>query len=119
MKTFRLLKRLYRRGGSPNMGQEAAMEEMAKNKSFNCAHVKVGDSAIYYRAVNRKSARWRGPALIPDIEETAVTAKFQSKTFKVARRCVRRRLDPKDVGEVNGNPAAENSGILDGTPSVA
>ena len=77
------------------MAQEAALKEVANsklrrllahNKTFNCADIKVGDTALFYKAPHRKShPRWRGPALILDIDETGVTVKYQTQSFKVAR----------------------------------
>ena len=64
--------------------QEAALKEVANNKprrllarniSFNCADINVGDSALFYKVQNRKSLPgWRGPAEILDIDETGATA---------------------------------------------
>ena len=78
--------------------QEAALKEAASrnlrrlvtyNKSFNCTDVAIGD-AVFFVAVNRKSEpRRRAPAKVSDIDETGATVKFHSKTFKVARYCVR------------------------------
>ena len=70
------------------MAQEAALKEvanstlrrlLASNKSSTCTDVKIGGTALFYKAQSKKSApRWRGPALISDTDETGVTAKFQS-----------------------------------------
>ena len=50
--------------------QEALPKEVANGC---CADVKMGDSAPFYMAANRKSTpRWRGPAKISDIDETGV-----------------------------------------------
>ena len=43
---------------------------------------------------------WRRPAAILDINEAGVTIKFRGQTYKVAGYCVRRKVGPKDVGEV-------------------
>ena len=43
--------------------------------------------------------RLRTPALISDTDETGVTAKSQSQTFKVARLCVWGKVEAKDVGD--------------------
>ena len=53
-------------------GQEATLKEvansklrrlLARNKTFNCADVDIGDMVLCYKAQNRKSLpRWRGPA---------------------------------------------------------
>ena len=71
---------------------------LAQNKSFNCTDVAVGDSVLFYKAKSRKSSpRWGGRAKILEIYETGLTVFFQSRTFKVARFCVRNRLKEKDV----------------------
>ena len=90
------------------MAQEAAQKEMAnsrlrhlpaQNRSFGCTDAEVGDSALFYEAVNRKSApRRRDSAVIPEIDETGVAAKFQSQTSIVVRYCVTRQGVPRDVG---------------------
>ena len=79
---------------------EAALEKaantilrrlLAYNKSFNCADVKIGGSAPFYKAVFRKSApRRRGPEQIRDIDETGATVELQGQTFKIARYCARK-----------------------------
>ena len=90
------------------MAQEAALKEVARRKSrcllrydesFNCKDARVGDSVVSYKASNSKgSPRRRGPAKILDVDDAGVTVKFQSQTFKVARHCVRGRLDAQDAG---------------------
>ena len=97
------------------MAQEAAPEEianaklrrlLARNPSFECAEALVGDSALFFKTVSRKSAtRWRGPAVISEIDEAGVTVKFRRLTFKVARNCVRRKAEPKNVGGVEKQAA--------------
>ena len=77
------------------MAQEAALKEIANsklrrllafNKTFNCTDVKVGDSVLFYKAPHRKShPRWRGPAVVLDIDDTGALVKYQTQTFKVAR----------------------------------
>ena len=58
----------------------------------------MGDSVLFYKAPQKKSNPGRpGPAAILDIDESGVVLKFQSQTFKVARYCVRRKLDEKDL----------------------
>ena len=54
-----------------------------------------------------------------DIGDSGLTAKFQSRDSKAARYCARGKVDAKDVGAVDSNPASENSGALAGMPSVA
>ena len=58
----------------------------------------MGDFVLFYKAPRKKSnPRWRGPAAILDIDEFGAALKFQSQTFKVARHCVQRKLDKKDL----------------------
>ena len=45
----------------------------------------------------KSNPRRRGPAAILDIDESVATLKFQSQTFKVARYCVRRKVEEKDL----------------------
>ena len=112
------------------MAQDAALNGMAKSKlrrlmaqarSFNCADAAVGHSAVNCKSASRR----RGPAAILDIEvlrsrgETDVATSSESKNFKVARFCVRRQIDSKDVGEVNWKPASGTWDTLGGAPSVA
>ena len=79
----------------PMVAQAAALKEIASslprrllafNKSPTCTDVKIGDTVLLYKGRSKKSIpRWRGPALILDIDETGATAELQSRTFKVAR----------------------------------
>ena len=96
------------------MAQEAALKEIAGsrlrrflafNKSFNCTVSQIGYAVLSYKAHGKKSApRRRGPALISDIDDTGVTAKFESQVFGVARFCVRKRGEEKDVAEEELGP---------------
>ena len=71
---------------------------LAHNKTFDCVDNKVGDSVLFYNASQKKgNPRRRGPATVPDIDESGAVLKFQSQTFKVARYCVRRKLEEKDL----------------------
>ena len=66
---------------------------LAHNSFFNCPEIDWGDSVMFYKAQSRRSSpRWRGPAKILDIDVAGVTVPFQSRTFKVARYCVRKRV---------------------------
>ena len=79
---------------------------LADNKSFDCADRKVAGAGIFCKLPGRKSApKWRGPTYIRGIDETGVAAKFRGSTFKVARFCVRERVDPMEVGNLERNPA--------------
>ena len=54
--------------------QEATLKEApnsklrrlpARNKTFNCAEIGMGDMVLFYKARNRESLpRWRGPAKV-------------------------------------------------------
>ena len=104
------------------MAQEAALEEfadgeqrrlLAYNKSFDCADAQVGDSLLSYKASNRKgTVRRRGPAQILDADDTGVTAKFQSRTFKLTVLCAEERGCPGGGGKWSG------SLLRDGVPSL-
>ena len=73
------------------MAQEAALKQVANsklrrllahNKTSNCADIKVGDAVLCPKAPHRRSQqRWRGPALILDIDETGVMVKYQTQSF--------------------------------------
>ena len=75
---------------------------MASDKSFKRTDVRVGDCTVLQGAK------------ILDIDDTGATVKFQSQTFKVTRYCLRKKLDEKDVGEVEGNPATGTADSWDG-----
>ena len=99
------------------MEQEAALKGVASsklrcllayNKFLDRADVAIGDSVLLHKTVNRRGAghktanrrgsgRRRGPAEIPDIDETGVTVKFRSRTFQVARFCVRKKMKGKNA----------------------
>ena len=84
------------------MAQGAMLKGMANSKlrrildrdqSFECTGIRVGDSAIFYEQISRKSTpEWRGPAIVSDIDENSVTAKFQSRTVENSRYSVRGRM---------------------------
>ena len=80
---------------------------LAYNKTFDCIDIKVGDSVLFYKAPQKKrNPRWRGSATILDNDECGVTMKSQSQYFKVARYCVRRKVEEKDLPQ--GSAAGEN-----------
>ena len=55
--------------------------------------------------MNRESTPgWRGPAKVSDGEESGAIANSQSRTFKVARYCVRKKAEEKDVEDVELDP---------------
>ena len=89
------------------MAQEAALELSAYTKAFTCTYVKISETANFYNTQEKKRApRWRGPALILDIDEAGAAARFQSQTFKVARFCVRKKAEAavgdEEVGPLKG-----------------
>ena len=96
------------------MAQEPASKEIANsrlrrllayNTPFNCAAVKTRDTVLLNKTQDKRSApRWRGPELIPDIDETGVTVKFQSQTFKVARFCARNKVEATHVEDTEVDP---------------
>ena len=78
---------------------------MARNKPFGCPRASVGNSVAFYNQAGRKCVtRWRGPAVALDIDEMGVTVKFQARTFRAAKYCVRKQMDSKDAGDGEGNP---------------
>ena len=78
--------------------REAALKDIANSilrrllafyKSFTCADAKVGDAALFFEAQSKRTnPRRRRPAPILEIDETGVTARFQSQILKAARFCV-------------------------------
>ena len=74
--------------------------------------VRISDTALFHKAANRKSApRRMEPARISDTDETGAAVKFQSQTLKVARYCVRRKLEEEDVPQ--GSAAGDNQRDFD------
>ena len=68
---------------------------LAYNKSFKCTDVRVGDTALLHKAVDRKiTPRWRRQAKIGAVN-------FQSRAFKAARLCVRKKVEEKDAEEAD------------------
>ena len=93
---------------------------LARNHSYECTDAKVGDSALFYKIVGRRSApRWRGPTVFLDIEGAGVAAKFQGQGFKVAMFCTRRIVDPEDAGAAEWKPAPNSSGGMEMWPPSA
>ena len=65
---------------------------------------------LFYKAASRKNTpRWRGPAKILDIVETAVTVKFRSQTFKVVSYRVQKKAGRQDVGVAGRQDEAHGS----------
>ena len=81
--------------GSPEGNREQPI------RSFGFADVKGGDSALFYTTVSRAGApKWRSPAATLGIDEMDITVKFHGRAFNVERNCARRKVEPKDVGEL-------------------
>ena len=100
------------------MAQEAARRSLAYNASFICTDVKIGDTAPFYKSVEKgRAPRRRGPAKILDIDGTEVTAKFQSQTFKVARYCVRAKVEGADADDEESDPLHVRMGAVGSVPS--
>ena len=101
------------------LAQEAALREVGNSKlrrhlsyseTPNCADVKLGDSVLFYKAPTKQGTpKRRGPACVLDIDDTGVTVRYQSQTFKVTRYCVRRQADEKEVGSTEGPPGYYNA----------
>ena len=80
---------------------------LERNKTFDYVDIKAGGSVLSYKAPRKKSnPRRRGPATMLDIDESGVVLKFQPQPFKVARYCVRRKLEEKDLP--NGTAMGDN-----------
>ena len=76
---------------------------MARYQVSNCAGAAARDSVLRCKSANWQGApMWRGPPAVPDIDETGVTGEFKGQTFKVAGCSVRKRVDPENVGGVDG-----------------
>ena len=73
----------------------------------------------FCKASNRRRAPLRrGPAKILDVIDARATVKFTSRTFKVARYCVRKKPDAQDAGEADWDSASRESDTWDGSPSA-
>ena len=58
----------------------------------------VGDSAVSYLVVGRKTAPRRcGPAVVPDLAEAGASVLFQGRTIKLGRTGVRKCMVSRDV----------------------
>ena len=93
---------MAQRGALKEVADSELRHLLAYNRSLFCADVQVGDSVPSCKAKKRKSApRRRGPAKIPDVGDAGATTNFQGQTFKVARYCVRGKVEVQDAGEVD------------------
>ena len=89
--------------GGTGGDSERDREEWAS--SFECPDVSAGDSVSFYKVLARKNApRWRGPPIVLGGGEMGVKVKFLRETLRIARYCVRKPWDPKDLGDVECNP---------------
>ena len=104
--------------------QEATLKEiansmlrrlLARNQTFNCAVIDVGDMVLFFKARNRKSfPRRRGPAKVLEIDDAGATVSFQSQNFDVARYCVRKRTKDSEVAESDGKFFSTPGGPMGG-----
>ena len=63
---------------------------LARNKSFGCPDISAEDSVLAYTLAGRKRApRWRGPAVVLDIDVIGAAVEIQGQTFRAARYCAR------------------------------
>ena len=89
-------------GGQVATSREIARSKLrrllGRNKSFECADLQTGGSVLPYKSRARGTAsKWRGPAVLLDIDGTGGVVKFQSHTFKAARFRVRERVASKNA----------------------
>ena len=113
--------RVAAQGAAPGEFANSKLRRLPmRNNSFNCADTIVGNSALSHKAANRRSApKRRGPFVILYSGDAGATVKLRTQTSRAARYCARGKVDTKDVGEVNRNPAPESSDTLDGMPAAA
>ena len=72
---------------------------------------------LFRKVVNRKRiTRRRGPAEMLDIGETGATAKFQSQGPEVARYCVRKKVEEKDVEDAELDSPQTRTGSSEAAP---
>ena len=83
---------------------------LARRTPLGCPEVSAGRSAFFYKPAGRSSApRWCGPAAVVDIDELGVTVKFRRQALGVAKFCGRKRMDPKNAGDVEWNSSSKRS----------
>ena len=93
---------MCREGALKKIASSKSPRLLLRNKSFECADVKLGCPAPPYSSGGRKIApKWRRSAAILQIDEAEVTVKVQIQTFNVSRCCVPKRVGPKDVGNAD------------------
>ena len=68
-----------------------------------------GNGASLHSSKSGERATSERAAKILDIDDPGVTAKFQRRTLKVARTCLRKRVEGKDLEEVE-------SGLMSSQP---
>ena len=69
---------------------------MVRDTPCGCAEVVTGAAVSFYRLMATKIAA------VLDVDEMVVAV-----DFRPARYCVNRRVNPKDLGGVDWNPASE------------
>ena len=80
------LRKMVREAAVQEVANSSLRRLLARNKSSNRTDVKVGGSVLFCEASNSESAPClRGPAVIPDLADAGVVAKFHSQTFMAAR----------------------------------
>ena len=71
---------------------------LAYSKTLDIGDIKVGDEVPFYKVPQKKSSlSWRGPAMIWDPDELGMVLNFQLPSVRVARNCVHRKVEEKDL----------------------
>lgn len=89
------------------MAQEVPWKEIANGK---LRRLLARNNAREFAAVS--------PSVLLHMAEMGVVARFQGQTAKVARCCVARRVDPKDVGCAHWGPVSGVRAETDAGPSL-
>ena len=90
----------------------------AHNQSFARTDCAIGDSVLSYEVAFWKCGpRRRCSAIVLGIDASGITANCQGQAFQVARYCVHKRVDPKNVGEVQWTPDSDRSEEMEVWPS--
>ena len=109
-----------------DMAQEAMLRAMvkiklprtlARNRRPRNAEIHVGAPAILQLQTGRKGApKWRGRAIISEIDGAGNTGKLKSRTFKTDQYCVRLRSAPMDQVKPWGPDVLppKNDDVVDG-----
>ena len=95
------LRTVAREAARKEVANSELRRRLAYDKSSKWTDVRIGGSALFYTAANRKSApRWGGPIRNLGICDTGVTVTFPSQTFEAARYCVGKKAEGQGVEEV-------------------